>query len=186
MEIRFDRSDVLALLALFISFITMGISIYETRILKSEQEIMRSQQKASVWPYIEKDINIEYTNLGTHLQYVIKNKGVGPALIKRIKLQHADSIISNDYQNASAFFSTFFQDASLRNLTIALQEKQVLSPEEEVILIDIYADRYPNDIIQVSKLFELELSICFASIYEDKWLLKNDKIGPEYVEYCPD
>lgn len=186
METRFDRSDILALLALLISFVTLGISIYETRILKEEQEIMRSQQRASVWPYIEKDVRVQYTQTGTRFQYIVKNKGVGPALIKNIKLEHADSTVGNDYQSASTFFLPYFPDSSLLNLTIALQGSQVLSPEEEIILIDINARRYPNDIIQISKLFELKLSVCYASIYEEKWLLKNDKVGPEQVEYCPD
>lgn len=182
---RIDRSDILAILALLISFVTMGISIYETRILKEDQQIMRSEQKAAVWPYIEKDFVIQFLEDKSVLKLAVRNKGVGPALIDGIHMFYQDTLISNDYLGASDFFGNFFKEEALQNFAWGVPGNKVLSPGEEITLIQIEADRYPGDIQKIRGVYGLRVYICYSSIYQDHWVLKSDADGPEATESCP-
>ena len=63
--------------ALVISILALIVSIFETNILKD-------QQKATVWPYVT--INQNYSGKGYELRAI--NKGVGPAIIKSMQVEY--------------------------------------------------------------------------------------------------
>jgi hypothetical protein len=146
---------------------------------------MRSEQKAAVWPYLEKDFVIQFLEDGSSLKLAVRNKGVGPALIDGIHLFYQDSLLSNNYLEASDFFGQFFKEESLKNFSWGIPGNKVLSPGEEITLIQIEAGRYSGDIKEIRGVYDLRVYICYSSIYDDHWLLKSDADGPVATETCP-
>jgi len=72
----------MAILAVIISIGAFAVSVYEARIMKDQQAIMQSQQKASVWPFLEADVKFDFDSSRSTAILDIKNNGVGPARIK--------------------------------------------------------------------------------------------------------
>jgi len=70
----FRSEHWVALTAIFVSLATLTVYIYQAR-------LMQRQQHASVWPFVECMPSF-YEGVG--LQYIAENKGVGPALIKKV------------------------------------------------------------------------------------------------------
>ena len=94
---RFDRSDLMSLLAVLISLGAFWVSIYEANIMRDQQEIMQEQTKAYVWPYIQANSKFSYDfkddNWNVDLSYSILNKGVGPARIKETELKIGGQVV---------------------------------------------------------------------------------------------
>lgn len=188
---KIDRSDVLALLAILISFTSLGIGIYEAKIMKQETEIMLSQQKTSVWPYIDKNTAISYSKLAT-LRFSITNKGVGPALVNKILLEKDGEAIATDYAEILSLFDPIFEGLDQKeednlplNISTGFRDNIVLSPGETVELLNIKCGRFPNDTEILGDLVRgLKIKICYASIYGDNWLLEDPSTGPQPIESC--
>lgn len=187
---KIDRSDILAVLAIIVSFISLGLGIYEAQIMKQETEIMLAQQKTSVWPYISKSTSIAYLEqIG--VSYSITNKGVGPALIKKILIEKDGQAISTKYSSILALFKPIAtqvdaqNDDSALNISTRFKDNMVLSPGETWELIKIEGDRFPGDNDILSSLVRsLNIKICYSSIYGDTWLLANESLGPQPTESC--
>lgn len=188
---KIDRSDVLALLAILISFTSLGLGIYEAKIMKQETEIMLSQQKTSVWPYIDKNTAISYSELAA-VRFSITNKGVGPALINKILLEKDGQTISTDYVKILSLFNPIFDGLDQKegdnlplNISTGFRDNIVLSPGETVDLLNIKCGRFPNDTDILGDLVRgLKIKICYASIYGDNWLLEDNITGPQAIETC--
>ena len=187
---KIDRSDILAILAIVVSFISLGLGIYEARIMKQEAEIMLTQQKTSVWPYISKTTSIAYLEqIG--VSYSISNKGVGPALINEIIIEKDGKVVSTDYASILALFEPVLtqvdakNNESLLNISTSFKDNVVLSPGETWELIKIEGERFPRDNELLSNLVRsLRIKICYSSIYGDTWLLTSENEGPKPIESC--
>ncbi len=74
-ERRFRLDFVIALGALLISTVAALATVYQTRVLAS-------QFSAAVWPYV----SFDDTNSPTFLEIDIRNDGLGPAIVRSVKL----------------------------------------------------------------------------------------------------
>jgi hypothetical protein len=72
---RFRLDFVIALGALLISTVAAAATVYQTRVLAS-------QFSAAVWPYV----SFDETNSPTVLEIDIRNDGLGPAIVRSVKL----------------------------------------------------------------------------------------------------
>ena len=100
---RFDRSDLLSILAVIVSLSALGVSVYEAGILREQSALMQEQQKAAVWPYMDTNANHLYSK-ETMIEFSFTNKGVGPAKIKSFDLLINGQTFS-DSDEISAYFS---------------------------------------------------------------------------------
>src|SRR5690606_17168272 len=65
-----------AFAAIFVSTATLFVYIYQAR-------IMQTQQQVAVWPYVE-----WLPSWGDHGLYLeVSNKGIGPALVKKVTIK---------------------------------------------------------------------------------------------------
>lgn len=72
------------IVALVISCMALAVSVYEAQILKS-------QQKALVWPYVKVDVS--YSSKGFSIN--ANNNGIGPALIKSLEVSFDGTAVKN-------------------------------------------------------------------------------------------
>ncbi|MCB0641792.1 MAG: hypothetical protein KDC44_09145, partial [Phaeodactylibacter sp.] len=73
---RLSSGVVISIAAIIVSVCALFISIFEVR-------IMREQQHAMAWPYIEWLPGYAEERL----TLTVENKGIGPAVIKKIKME---------------------------------------------------------------------------------------------------
>lgn len=188
---KLDRSDLLAIIAVLVSFISLGLGVYEANIMKQETEIMLQQQKTSVWPYINNNLFLSYGENSSVL-FSITNKGVGPALVNKILLKKEEEFISTNYTEVYSLFEPIFAGVNQKedsdfpiNVSTGFRDNIIISPGETVELLKIECDRFPNDTKVLSDLVRsLSIKICYSSIYGDTWFLENSVIGPKPVESC--
>ena len=168
-----DRSDFIALFALLISLGAFAVSIYEARILRTQQSLMQEQQKAAVWPFLEKVINYSYEAEGNEIVFAIKNKGVGPARMKNVELKIEGQTI-NSYHTFLETIKDLLPPDTYFNISFA-ELDGVLSADETHQFFKIEGPRFEND-RQILQDLGFQFNICYCSIYEDCWtLMERDK-----------
>ncbi len=161
-----DRSDIMAIGALLVSLLALGVSVFEARILKEQQEIMFSQQKASVWPYLLTDIQVELSDAFS-ITYSVANKGIGPTKISEAQL-FLNGEEQPDYVSLFRALRMLFPDTANLTLSLGALEGEVLSADEQRDVIVIRSSRFDGDLELMERL-ELDYQICYCSIYDDCW-----------------
>lgn len=144
------------LIALVISIIAMITSIYEANILKS-------QQRSMVWPYLS--VGTTYNDKGFSAE--VFNNGTGPAIVKSVEIRVGSKAVEDvfDLINVLKPDNTLGYDILRQNKV----NNYVFRPGEEVEMIG-----FPwND--ETRKLAELmydnvQIVICYESVLGDSWV----------------
>ncbi len=149
---------IVAFAAIFVSTATLFVYIYQTR-------IMLSQQRASVWPYVEWTYAMR-SDQGFSL--TVANKGVGPAIVRSAKLTLAGEPIATARDLLGRYVA--LDSTALVTTTI---DDRVIAPGERLTLFHIDVrdrDEYVDLHRKLDPLFQnLEFRICYCSIYGDCW-----------------
>ena len=187
-KVTLDRSDLTAILALVVSFISLGIGLYETRIMREEKELMQSQQKASVWPFVKKIISYQLDEEKFSVSLSIENKGVGPALLKEIQIQdkYSKDSIPLVYQDVYDIIVRDIPDSMLATAGVSINFNldEVISPGEKRQILAFESPRFKNDDAIIYKAVRFNFSFCYSSIYGDSWMIDYGKNSPVSVENC--
>ena len=145
-------------LALIISVIAMVTSIYEAN-------IMKSQQKAMVWPYLE--LSEQYDAKGFGIE--VSNKGTGPAIVtsvqvdfKGMPVESIDALLDSLNPNR-----TFGYDI-LRNSTIGNQV--FMSGEKRTIFGLPYNDETR---IVLDNLKHIRMRVAYKSVLNEQWFFDS-------------
>lgn len=142
-----------AFAAIFISCCALLVSIYQSIIL-------RNQQYATVWPYIEP--HVEYSNHSFEL--LIQNKGTGPAIIKNVEMV-LDGKPVKDYQQ---FIQALLRQDKFTAMSISAPTNSVLSAGEKVQFLSA---SLPDSLLIANIDFHdrVQLTVCYCSIFGDCW-----------------
>lgn len=163
---RLDRSDFISLTALLMSMVAVFVSIYEAKILKEQQLIMLSQEKTSVWPYLDGVLNFEYSEK-VRISFEFENKGIGPSKIRRMGLILNGTEIADYVSLVDSLEHYFPKDVDL-GVSYQPAEGDVISPGEKFTTLMIESNRFPGDLQQVRKM-DLRFDVCYCSVYDDCW-----------------
>ncbi|MCB0518906.1 MAG: hypothetical protein KDD27_08210 [Saprospiraceae bacterium] len=147
------NNNVWTAAAIIVSFCALAVSIYQAIIL-------RNQQYAAVWPYIEP--TVRYSNHSFEL--LIQNKGTGPAIIKKVNLTLDDQPVA-DYRK---FMGDLLGNHAFQSLSITSVDNSVISANESVRML---AAELPDSLSISSSDFpqRTTVKICFCSIFGDCW-----------------
>ncbi|MEP7323068.1 MAG: hypothetical protein ABI761_14180 [Saprospiraceae bacterium] len=145
--------NIMTAAAIFVSFCALAVSVYQSVIL-------RNQQYASVWPYIEP--GVQYSNHTFQLN--IQNKGTGPAIIKSIHLELDGSPVT-DYKD---FMEKLLKEKRFQSMSIAPIQNSVISANGSVQML---AAELPDSLLIKSADFpqRTKIVICYCSIFGDCW-----------------
>jgi hypothetical protein len=153
---------VIALSAVLVSLATMGVYIYQAR-------IMQSQQLASVWPYIEWTTTFSHAD-GVYLSVI--NKGVGPARVNKTKLLLDGKEITDVREMLRILTSGKSDSLSIFGSVV---DDRVLASGEEVRLFHMTGkDIDINGLIKVFK--RVDYFVCYCSIYDECWTSQGVKV----------
>ncbi len=145
---------LLAATAMVVSLSTLGVYLYQAK-------VMGEQQRTTVWPYLEwSTSNVEDFHIS------VRNKGVGPALVKRVVMRLDGKVVKHNHELIEL---TLGPQGSLKGWVNSALERRVLSPGEEVIPLRLL-DRQEARAFEVQlgkRNFEMEIT--YASVYGDTW-----------------
>ncbi|MEM8528723.1 MAG: hypothetical protein AAGG68_29075 [Bacteroidota bacterium] len=165
---NFDRSDLIAILALFISVLGTIVAFRETSILSKEQEMNQRNQAASVWPYLDTSYSYDYRDSLYTTTMILENKGVGPALLNKAELvSQTDTFTfgqAANYLNALTGTTAFFQ---LQSTDIG---SGIISAGDRVQLLKITGKTDQISFPEFQAAFnQFQLSLCYCSVYQQCW-----------------
>jgi len=159
----FDR--IASCCAIFIALVAMVVAVYEARVTREHQEI-------SVWPMLTTystslaKVGDSYKNFGV----VLKNEGLGPAIIKRITYKYN----GEEYQGIQDIVLKVIPDQT-NYIRTDKKVIRIILPGEEKML-------YATDFTQKNKEKfgkaiggNLAGEICYCSLYERCWKLETTK-----------
>ena len=152
---------LLAIIAVLISISTMFVYLYQS-------SLMKTQQKMSVWPHLTFGPSWDHDHLALNLT----NKGIGPAIIKKVK------IVINDVQiDGIHELMKHIPDSLKSEFTYSsLWPGQVVMAGE---VIQFFKNTNPETIKYLLGLMEngnIKIEICYCSVYDDCWLSTGIKV----------
>lgn len=141
--------------ALIISILALVVSIFEANILKS-------QQKATVWPYVT--VQPGYNSEGFRI--VAMNKGVGPAIIKSVQVEY-------DGQPVNTYLDLLKRakpdnKLSYSNISTNRINGIVMAPNERITMMDL---PWEPDTRAILPLLEskVRIRIQYCSVLDECW-----------------
>lgn len=148
------REYLVAGTAFAVSVCSLFLYIYQSK-------LMAEQQHVAVWPYVE-----WYTSNLTDYHLSAHNKGVGPAIVRKVEMRWGDVPVADNRELVEAVMG---KDTTLGWQNSALQGR-VLSPGEEVAFLRIPDLAEAREFQEKFGQRKLSLSITYCSIYGDCWI----------------
>lgn len=167
---KINISLLIGIAAIFLSASALLVSIIQTTILKE-------QQHASVWPYIQDKFMI---NKGLY-RYGIENKGVGPAIIKRLEYTYKGASYDNTKKMYAALFGESYSGVGFTETN----KNYVIKSGEGIEMLSVNRpDSLIYDIINLWESDAVNLTITYSDVYGNCWKLDNGVTTR--LSSCPD
>ncbi|WP_138990508.1 hypothetical protein [Larkinella sp. C7] len=168
---------LLGLSATFLSVAALIVSIFQTR-------IAREQQQASVWPYIQLTSN----HLDNNFELLLKNNGVGPALIKKVEFRyHGKSEFSHTKLLNHIVNTETIQDSVRKagRFWNAVVPGDVIKAGDQIEIYKTTNSSYLADFLgQVTSDSTFQFQITYSDVYGNCWLLDRGEVTR--LDDCPE
>jgi hypothetical protein len=168
---------LLGLSATFLSFAALIVSIFQTR-------IAREQQQASVWPYVQVSSN----HLDNDFVLLLKNNGVGPALIKKAEFGYRGTSELSHIKLLNQIMSTGTPGDSLLKASRFWNDilpGDVLKAGDEIEIYKTLNSGYLADFLgNVISDSTFQFRITYSDVYGNCWLLNHGKVTR--LDDCPE
>ena len=151
----------LAVTALLVSLTTLGVYLYQAK-------VMGEQQRVAVWPYVAwRSTNAE------GFQILARNKGVGPAVVLKAEMTLDGRPVADNPALISAVLGPDWRLKGYLNASLA---GRVLSPGEECLAFHIVDPAEGRAFQEKLRAHRFELAITYANVYGDAWRCTGDKV----------
>lgn len=158
-KVKIKEGLIIPIAATFVSFCALGITLYQTHILKQ-------QLYASVWPRLE--INHTWNNVKNTYQLNIENNGVGPAIIREVHIEYKHKHFS-DFGNLALTVATENQltpEDSYWDQSDLLPEMVLPQQKQKQLLFIGEKEHFENF---MKALDSINVTIIYESLYGDAW-----------------
>ena len=150
--------------AIFIAVIALGVAVYEAKVTRKHQEF-------SVWPHLifYNTSVAQIDNREMPLASYLKNNGIGPALIKKLKITYKNK----EYPDMGRVFKEVFpdEDVIMSDKDIA----RVILPGKDVLLLGGFINSSQiKKYNQKIKEGNVKIEVCFCSLYKKCWEIKKN------------
>ncbi|HSJ69190.1 MAG TPA: hypothetical protein VK921_16030 [Anditalea sp.] len=164
-----DSNTLLTFSAIFISLATLFILIYQTSLASKQFDLEQKQQLASVMPYIQ--ISAGHST-PEEFKIFITNDGIGPAFLKNIRVHYEGDVYENidlakfiinekiTYQGALYEYANIFPG-------------NVIPANQSISHLRILKGKQPNIDKDIFYTGQVELEIEYASIYDERWIVRG-------------
>jgi hypothetical protein len=172
--IRFDVA--VAACALAISAIASAASVYQTHVIAE-------QFSATVWPYVSFVVSED----PTHLSVVMRNDGLGPALIRNVVITDGGKRVPSLDAIVQPLLAPLKEPhgTTMQSSTSSIEVGDVLPANQHITLIEVSGAPIVRSLIAAAP--HLNLSICYCSLLGRCWIKQfDDPSGdPKDVSACP-
>ncbi len=160
------------------------VSIMQTRIMSEQRALMNKQAKAEAWPRLEFGTSKSFVSIGRKIEDYslgIGNAGVGPAIIKHVRVTYKGVVV----KNWKDLFENFqLPDSTRNNYDYSSIGKGIIKIGQDVIFLRLKSN------LPLAQAFydnskKIEFKIIYESIYGDKWLLTRNLNEKTIVEAIP-
>lgn len=165
-----DPQNIIAIAVTLISVCALVVSVFQTKLMMEEREIMHEFARASVWPRLElgrfKGHRGEDYRVAKY-ELRIKNSGIGPAIITDVRLLYDGKVVTNWWELFEHFdmpdsVETYIGNGDLnRQIVKEGDEGTILNLNNNLPLANFF---YQND-------RKLTLEVFYQSIYKQRWKL---------------
>lgn len=164
MKRKFPKVNVnlfIAIAAIVISMCALVVSIYEVR-------IMRAEQKVAVYPYLS--IGTFYNGNGFGM--FVKNSGTGLARINSYQVYTKGKHFKS-WPEVVDHYAPEGHSIDYGIMSSNLLHEEIITPNERVNIFEV---RWTDETRLMSKkVDDLEIKICYSSLLDEYWEVKNDK-----------
>lgn len=167
---KINTNLFIAVAAIIISMCALVVSIYEVR-------IMRAEQKVAVYPYLS--IGTFYNGNGFGM--FVKNSGTGLARINSYQVHVGDTYFQN-WLEVVDHYAPEGHGIDYDIMSSNLLHEEIITPNERVNIFEV---QWTDETREISeKVDDLEIKICYSSLLDDYWEVKNDKSRRELNRAC--
>lgn len=162
-KLNLKTESSLAILALLISVSTLIVYVYQSN-------IMKEQQRISVWPYIEWMPSWNADNFFIE----VNNKGIGPAIVRKVEI----SLNGKYFKNFNEVVSSI---PGLKNKEFSYStiNNRVIAANESIRALSINDPESISLLTEFLKNNDFKFEIYYSSVYGDGW----KSLGSKVVEY---
>ncbi|MEL6676446.1 MAG: hypothetical protein AAFR61_29830 [Bacteroidota bacterium] len=168
-----DPQHIIALGVTLISLCALVVSIFQTKIMQEERQLIREHAKASVWPHLSVGLSKSHSRVDgslTKLELNLQNDGVGPAIITDVRVRHKGEAVPHWW----ALFELYdLPDTLSRGITNRTFSNSIIRGGENAMVLSL-EHNLPLAQYFFENLEHFSLEILYESIYGDKWLLQSD------------
>jgi len=160
---------LLSLTAVFVSICTLIVFLYQTNLI-------RKQQYMSVFPYVTIG---HYGTSTKNYKLVISNDGIGPALIKAVKVKDKQGKLYTDIVD---YVNAIITENDSIGFGYSNIYKGRLIPEKEIVEIIVVSDgklESSERMLEVLTAEGLFIELKYESIYGETWVVTNEMNYPE-------
>lgn len=175
-RIKINTDRLLGLSAMMVSIVTLVIFIYQTN-------IMRNQSRLEVKPRLVFNTSVQSNDSLVTFTFLLRNKGLGPAMIKEAKIIHDSQKYPLDYDFFIDFVYPDLEEYGNLLSTSSLLSGDIVSVNEVQSLFVYRA--YAKDISKINEYLNLnnanyilpwDVEITYESLYEEEeWKLNYQK-----------
>lgn len=150
---RWNWEQVTAVSALVIGVVAMVISAYTAY-------LQRNQARLAAWPHVQ-------LGVGADFRLTLANKGVGPAIIKRVDMQLDGRSLQSWAQLLAATAGP--GEHALNHTTL---NHLVLTAAESAVVLEL-PDAGVRQKVQAVRA-RLAFQICYCSVYDECWIVDGE------------
>lgn len=160
---------LVALCALTVSVCSLAMMVYEA-------SLERKAQKAAIWPHL----SVNYSKTPKSFGFSIKNSGIGPARIESVRV----SFKSTSVPNWHGLLELLNGKPYSQNILTTYLEARVVSANENIDILKTDRSKEVDKLIE--QLRDIEISICYCSVFDDCWITQKNSNKPLPIASCPD
>jgi len=172
MKTKFNSDRVLSITAFVISIATLIALMYQSNLVREQNKMMQKEQYASVMPYLS--MGFMGSEDDSSFELFLKNDGVGPAFIKEINIRYKDSLYN---MSIIKFYNEVLKVENKNNVKLLrydIGKNTVIPADTELPLLTFYTNQSEAmKLLGAIGTMEATIEITYASIYDQKWKMKN-------------
>lgn len=175
-----NSAKIVSLSAIVISLFSLIALIYQTNLMRLEQQLTREAELKSKMPYVM-IANKNYG--GPNYAITLFNKGLGPAIIDSFSITTEDTTYQMDL--ATYFFEVVPGVAEINSLFYSnLLPGQLVPAGEEIDLISIdNSQEATNELLRLMENSpDIDYQLIYRSVYDERWVLTGEAFFPVKLE----
>lgn len=167
---KLNSNMVIALSAVLISLCALIVSIQQV-------QIMQTQQKVSLFPYLTVGTFFDSNGFG----YYLKNSGTGLAKINSYQIFNDEKY----FENWMDIIDHYLPEG--HNIDYGIMssngiQDEMVTPEQRITLCKIQWNKESR--LLGKRIGDLKIKICYSSLLDDYWEINIDKERIELSEPC--